>query len=1105
MEEEGGSRSGSLLQRLLAGACMSPAGVVLEAGNSGSLHMTLSDDLIRAALRQPLPVSSQAQPLLEPLWESESEEGSAGENDESSSEEDGDASRSKAGPEVDGQQLGHGLKHVVTRGSGKPAQPWWRRQARPMKRALAATLGALPAIALCASVLALGLIAGFLLAAPLTPQVMDPAYQLGPDLLAAQKLPSAPVSGMAFGGEGGPDPSKFDIMVGDDFGVWQNKTMESSNDVPVEQSGIPGLETVGGPRRTPRVPIKGPDGNLLPLPRSLRVCTMSADFWGLPTAGGTATAYGLLTSALSEDPSLDVTLLGVSKMMDKCIKGRKQQSKLNPRANYACFDDRHFEPFVVTTQPYEGLSHATLEWLKENQHLCDVLQVHEWGGVFTDIVTYSHFRQFRPGLRIAINSHGGHYWSTQGQLPRPTDIMSLRIDNGERATLEYADIALSPTRYIASWLRQRGWRLPDYRLPVPNMIADLDQAPKERVEKPVWRVAFFGRLEERKGIKLFVDAVQRLPKEILEKPEFESYFVGAESKIDQVLSSTWLKAHTRHWTWKNFIMANTPRDKALATISADGILLVLASMIDNMPYVLAEASVMRIPLLIYDVGGVTEMIDPKLHADIICGTPKGDELAPRMRDALLRGKLGISALSPRVTTGKEQWQEWHHDFFHNQREDYIQDDIELHAKADIMNTDLEVITLREEKQTALELYEEVCDAEGCTERGCSAVTNATSAPPTILLLPPQFSVLNESRLPELVRLLNIGELRKDSIGALTFGAEIPPYKDGALPTAPKLRYAFPTAPTWQVYEGEVEPWLMSDYCTDTVPVLLRRSTFCRAFAADAKDFRAYNSWVLSLMLGQAGLHLHTFPEVAFRLDKWTMQGYPCVLDKTPNRQLDIHVAANLMTDEMLMRTAQLTPEYRPLVDFHSQYSTTQSQKGWRYGYTDASRPMETNTTFHEMVWHAHKNGHIADGRWQATETQIYPQLYRYILHPCVSWPGMPNMCGGLQTATGTLRFDSFLTQENVVIMLIYEVFPKCGDGVNFVVTLTPVDGGPVQTLHEAEYEVAEKPTRQRLHFYLDKLSTGDKVDLLVYPRAQHDCDGALILEVQIWEQKAYKG
>ncbi len=69
-------------------------------------------------------------------------------------------------------------------------------------------------------------------------------------------------------------------------------------------------------------------------------------------------------------------------------------------------------------------------------------------------------------------------------------------------------------------------------------------------------------------------------------------------------------------------MPGARSDKALATISQDGVLLVLASMIDNMPYVLAEASVMRIPLLIYDVGGVTEMIDPKLHADIICGTPK---------------------------------------------------------------------------------------------------------------------------------------------------------------------------------------------------------------------------------------------------------------------------------------------------------------------------------------------------------------------------------------------------------------------------------------------------------------------------------------------------
>ncbi len=48
---------------------------------------------------------------------------------------------------------------------------------------------------------------------------------------------------------------------------------------------------------------------------------------------------------------------------------------------------------------------------------------------------------------------------------------------------------------------------------------------------------------------------------------------------------------------------------------------------------------------------------------------------------------------------------------------------------------------------------------------------------------------------------------------------------------------------FQIYEGKVEPWMMSDNCTDNVPVLIRRTTFCSAFAADARDFRSYNSWV----------------------------------------------------------------------------------------------------------------------------------------------------------------------------------------------------------------------------------------------------------------------
>jgi len=38
---------------------------------------------------------------------------------------------------------------------------------------------------------------------------------------------------------------------------------------------------------------------------------------------------------------------------------------------------------------------------------------------------------------------------------------------------------------------------------------------------------------------------------------------------------------------------------------------------------------------------------------------------------------------------------------------------------------------------------------------------------------------------------------------------------------------------------------------------------------------------------QNRLNMQTFPEAPFRLNNWTAHGYQCVLDKTPDRILDI--------------------------------------------------------------------------------------------------------------------------------------------------------------------------------------------------------------------------
>jgi hypothetical protein len=48
------------------------------------------------------------------------------------------------------------------------------------------------------------------------------------------------------------------------------------------------------------------------------------------------------------------------------------------------------------------------------------------------------------------------------------------------------------------------------RLVIPNVIPLADMSALAGEEKPVWRLAFFSRLEQRKGLKLFVEAVSRL-------------------------------------------------------------------------------------------------------------------------------------------------------------------------------------------------------------------------------------------------------------------------------------------------------------------------------------------------------------------------------------------------------------------------------------------------------------------------------------------------------------------------------------------------------------------------------------------------------------------
>lgn len=63
---------------------------------------------------------------------------------------------------------------------------------------------------------------------------------------------------------------------------------------------------------------------------------------------------------------------------------------------------------------------------------------------------------------------------------------------------------------MQAYLKQRGWKLPAGSDVIPNVVPNSVKPADGGVAKPVWRLCFFGRLEERKGIKVFVEALSLL-------------------------------------------------------------------------------------------------------------------------------------------------------------------------------------------------------------------------------------------------------------------------------------------------------------------------------------------------------------------------------------------------------------------------------------------------------------------------------------------------------------------------------------------------------------------------------------------------------------------
>jgi glycosyltransferase involved in cell wall biosynthesis len=204
----------------------------------------------------------------------------------------------------------------------------------------------------------------------------------------------------------------------------------------------------------------------------------------------------------------------------------------------------------------------------------------------------------------------------------------------EQAAVELADVVVSPSAYLVEWMRERGWKLPEDTRVLPYLTEEAS-APAT-VDGTLRRLAFFGRIDEKKGLKLFAAALHALDHDLLAVVDVE--LVGKTTR-------TWTRDRVEallHGIPNVSLATGLDQQEALAHLSRPGTLVVMPSLQENSPNTVYECLANGIPFIASAVGGVPELIVEQDRARVLFG-PTADALAAVLERVLVEGHVPAPA------------------------------------------------------------------------------------------------------------------------------------------------------------------------------------------------------------------------------------------------------------------------------------------------------------------------------------------------------------------------------------------------------------------------------------------------------------------------------
>ena len=320
-----------------------------------------------------------------------------------------------------------------------------------------------------------------------------------------------------------------------------------------------------------------------------------------------------------------------------------------------------FAPHDGAADDWLGKARLVQEFLAERSFNLVYFNAPDGEGYYTMLAKQAGLAPYVEQVHCVI-AHGLFDWRCDHNEQHVAGAADLARIELARRSAEMADIVIAPSRYILDDYAQRGVHLPPrtycqaFTRPIEIASGSENESRNgsDRDRQPVDELVFFGRLETRKGLGLFCQALTLIAHELEGR---QITFLGPMTQAHQMPSGALAIEQSRAWPCRVRLLTRLGRDAAVDYLKGTGRCAVMPAIADSSPRTIHECLEHGIAFIATTSSGAGELIDRR-DRDAALVSPNASALAARL-SAILRHGAGAVRPAPDYAKNWALWKFWH--------------------------------------------------------------------------------------------------------------------------------------------------------------------------------------------------------------------------------------------------------------------------------------------------------------------------------------------------------------------------------------------------------------------------------------------------------------